>query len=214
MLGKKGINYIGIVCILLFVLYLIYLSIHVKHELSRVVNTNTSEVKALFLKEKIACKSILECNLKPGDILIRRYVTERTYMYDKLLHPFFTHSAFYIGDGKIIEASGTEDNTEDDISIKNLADTDWMNQGIESLVIVRPNTYTTLKDDIERLIHIAEDKNYIFGFEEGNTSCSELIYRNTSDAYKTKVPSDLIITPDYLFQLSIKEGFKIIKINK
>ena len=57
-----------------------------------------------------SCTHISECDLLPGDILIRRYITSRTTVFEHIIHPYFTHSAFYMGNDQIAEAVGSEEN--------------------------------------------------------------------------------------------------------
>lgn len=85
------------------------------------------------------CKTIGDCELLPGDILVRRYITNRTRLFDTLAHPYFTHAAFYLGGGKIVEAVGTENSAEDDIQIAELSNSDWFDAGTENFAIIRPN---------------------------------------------------------------------------
>ncbi|MCX6717437.1 MAG: hypothetical protein NTU76_02060 [Candidatus Taylorbacteria bacterium] len=118
-----------------------------------------------FLSGTISpCRKIADCTLLPGDILIRRYITERTWIFDKFIHPYFTHSAFYLGNDQIVEAVGTEKNPEDEIQIATLSKSDWLDIRVNNFVIIRPKYSTAQLDTInENLKKIAEDPDYKFG---------------------------------------------------
>ena len=160
-----------------------------------------SNIKNIVLK----CQKIIDCDLKSGDILMRRYITDRTRVFDLYLHPYFTHTAFYIGDDKIVEAIGTEDNPKDEIQIATLSRSDWLDRDIERLIVIKPD-YKSKIDGLEHdklshvrssLIQIANDDDYRFGvYGEKRTTCAEMIYRQVFD---DKSQNKTIITPDYLF---------------
>lgn len=170
------------------------------------------------LSTKISlCKKISDCTLLPGDILIRRYITQKTWIMDKLAHPYFTHSAFYLGDDQIVEAVGTEKDPGDEIQIALLSKSDWFYSDVEDFVIIRPK-YTALKLDIIRnnLKKIAEDPDYKFGLPESGykrATCADLIFNQLPSklVINNSNPPE-IITPDYLFSLATKnqDDFKIV----
>jgi len=173
------------------------------------------------LSTKISpCKKIIDCKLVSGDILIRRYITERTWLVDKLAHPYFTHSAFYLGDDQIVEAIGTEKNPKDEIQIATLSKSDWLYSDVKNFVIIRPKYTTEKLETIKRnLKNIAEDPDYKFGLpqqENKRATCADLIFKQLYDANIVNVSSvPRIITPDYLFWLSIQNqrDFEIIGYN-
>ncbi len=153
------------------------------------------------------CTKISDCKLLPGDILIRRYITQRTRLIDKLAHPYFTHSAFYLGNDQIIEAVGTEKNPIDDIQIAKLSTSDWMNTDIESFVIVRPSYSPRQLNSMEiDLQSIAKDPDYIFGLPKlgyKRTTCADLILKELlTENVVTAQKVPWIITPDFLFSLA------------
>lgn len=189
-------------------------ALEAKHQYSRIIKTNRSEIQERFQKEVIYCKDLATCNLKKGDMLIRRHVTKRTYIFNELLNPYFTHTALYIGEGKIVEASGVEYDRKDDISIKNLSETDWLDKDIEALAIIRITGYKEIDfdNDIKKISAIAEDQNHVFGFEKGEISCAELLYRNISYPLFKKVPIEMIVTPDYLFKILTDQGALVVRI--
>jgi len=150
------------------------------------------------------CKKVIECKLLPGDILIRRYITSHTWSFDKFINPYFTHTAFYLGNGYLVEAIGTQKNSEDEIRIVTLEESDWLNTNMDNFVIIRPKNYSLKLDIIENnLKNIAEDADYIFGFpKQGHkrAMCADLIFGQLSDQNIINDPnSPKIITPDYLF---------------
>lgn len=153
------------------------------------------------------CKKIIDCKLLPGDILIRRYITKRTWLVDKLAHPYFTHSAFYLGNDQIVEAVGTEKNPKDDIQVGIFSESDWLNFDVDNFVIIRPKNYSSKLDIIKsNLKNIAEDSDYIFGLPKQGykrATCADLISQqllNGKIIHVSNAPK--IITPDYLFSLT------------
>ena len=198
---------------------------------SKIDSKNNREINTKYLsfdKEEL-CKNIKTCDLHDGDILIRRYVTDKTRLLDRTLHPYYTHMAFYIGDGYIVEANGTEQNKEDDIIKEKINTSDWYDSEIPSFIILRP-TYSKdalVKIDTE-LAAIANDSQYIFGIPNTNDSrdaninnviktnsnknkkqtyCSYIIYDELIK-YKIIIDSgtktnNRFISPDYLFSILI-----------
>lgn len=167
-----------------------------------------------------SCKKIINCKLVAGDILIRRYITERTWLVNKLAHPYFTHSAFYLGNDQIVEAVGTEKNSKDDIQIAILSKSDWLNLDVNNFVIIRPKNYSSKLDTIKsNLKKIVEDQDYIFGLPKQGykkATCADLIFQQLLDEkiiYVSSVPK--IITPDYLFWLATNNpaSFEIVGYN-
>lgn len=166
------------------------------------------------------CRKIADCNLLPGDILIRRYITKRTWLVDKLAHPYFTHTAFYLGDNQLVEAVGTEKNSEDDIQIGILSKSDWLNLDVDNFIIIRPKNYSLKLDVIKsNLKNIAEDSDYIFGLPKQGykkATCADLIFKQLLDENIIHVLNEQkIITPDYLFSVARNNpnDFEIIGFN-
>lgn len=166
---------------------------------------------------KPQCKKVDDCKLLPGDILIRRYITSRTWLVDKLAHPYFTHSAFYLGDDQLVEAVGTEKYPKDDIQIDIFSKSDWLNFDVNNFVIIRPKNYSSKLDAIKTdLKNIAEDQDYIFGLpKEGykRATCANLLFKQLVDKKIITISNKpQIITPDYLFWLAINNpvDFEII----
>ena len=166
------------------------------------------------------CRKIADCTLLPGDILIRRYITERTWIFDKFIHPYFTHSAFYLGNDQIVEAVGTEKNPEDEIQIATLSKSDWLDIRVNNFVIIRPKySIAQLNTVNENLKKIAEDPDYKFGLPKigyKRTTCADLISKQLIDTNIINVSStSKIITPDYLFLLAVNNpvNFNIVGYN-
>jgi hypothetical protein len=169
-----------------------------------VFRLSSTEVYYSLTKTEPQCKKISDCKLLPGDILIRRYITKRTWFFDMLFNPYFTHSAFYIGDDQIVEATGTERNSEDDIKINQLSKSFWFNNDVNNFVVIRPKNYNSKLDTIKNnLKGIANDPEYTFGLSKGNdkkTTCADLIFKQLIDGQLIQIsnkPKE--ITPDYLF---------------
>lgn len=195
----------------------LYLNDQIYRTFIDVFKLSPSQVSSDFSKYQSQCKQIKDCKLEEGDILIRRYITNRTWLIDKLSHPFFTHSAMYLGNDKIIEATGYEQNPKDEIRISNFSQSDWQDEQIESWVIIRAinisNKIVIIKEDLET---IANDPEYRFGFpKEGykRLSCSDLILNPLiSEGIINVINRPEMITPDYLFWLAINNpsDFEII----
>jgi hypothetical protein len=110
------------------------------------------------------CTSIKDCEFMPGDMLIRRYITEDTERFEKVMRPFLTHSTFYIGNGEVVEAVGSKPDIKDEVVKEPLHSTDWMNSDIEKWVIVRPLFIKPHIQEITKsLKDIADDPDYGFG---------------------------------------------------
>lgn len=186
---------------LIFLIFAIYLGHKFYKNIFRLSSIQVSNSVAAI---KPQCKKISDCKLLPGDILIRRYINKRTWLVDKLTHPYFTHSAFYLGDDQIAEAVGTEKNSDDDIQIAILSKSDWLNLDLNNFVIIRPKNYSLKLEIIKsNLKNIVEDSDYIFGLPKQGykkATCADLIFQQLLDQKiicVSNVPK--IITPDYLF---------------
>ena len=202
---------------LLFLIYGLYLG----HEFyNSIFRLSSAQISNSLNNEVPQCKKIIDCKLLSGDILIRRYITKRTWLVDKLAHPYFTHSAFYLGNDQIVEAVGTEKNSKDDIQIGILSKSDWLNFDVDNFVIIRPKNYSLKLDVIKsNLKNIAEDSDYIFGLpKHGNkkATCADLIFQQLLDEKVIRVTNvPKIITPDYLFSVAKNnpDDFEIIGFN-
>ena len=105
---------------------------------TNIFRLSSDQISSSLLGVISQCKKINDCKLLPGDILIRRYITSRTWVFDRFVRPYFTHSAFYIGNDQIIEAVGKEKSPIHDIQIVALSTSDWFDPGIESWVVIIP----------------------------------------------------------------------------
>jgi len=202
---------------LFFLIYGLFLG----HEFyNSIFRLSSAQISNSLNNEVPQCKKIIDCKLLSGDILIRRYITKRTWLVDKLAHPYFTHSAFYLGNDQIVEAVGTEKNSKDDIQIGILSKSDWLNFDVDNFVIIRPKNYSLKLDVIKsNLKNIAEDSDYIFGLpKQGNkkATCADLIFQQLLDENIVHVSNaPKIITPDYLFSVAKNnpDDFEIIGFN-
>lgn len=174
---------------------------------SNIFRLTTSDVHNALDQKISSCVMIGDCKLMPGDILIRRYITSRTWFIDKLASPYYTHSVMYLGDDQIIEAAGTERDPDDDIKVLVFSSSDWMNKDMNDWVVIRPKKIGPVFEIIKKdLISIASDPEYLFGLQENGNKraiCSDLIFRQLSNNnIVSGVNTPNIITPDYLFWLA------------
>lgn len=215
---KKGISHGKLVIITGLVLFLftVYLGSIFYNSIFRI---SYDKVKYDLKNMNVTCHEISECKLLPGDILIRRYVTNRTAIFDKVLNPYFTHSAYYIGNGKIVEAIGNEINDENEIVVNNIYETDWNEKNIDSWVIVRPILEPEYINTINRNLEaIANNPKWRFGLpnqEDTRSTCADLIFNQLTPHFPTITLKPKFITPDYLFYLATQNPklFSIISYN-
>lgn len=201
---KKIINLI--IFIVLFCVLYFAISIYKGYKFyNSVFRLSYEEIIPSLEKTQPTCKKFKDCKLEPGDILIRRYVTTNTNLFNEFLDPYFTHSAIYIGNDEIFEAIGQTSNPEDEIQITKLSKSYWLNEDMNDFVIIRPKNYDGKLDKIIlNLRKIADDPEYRFGpLEEGKkmVSCSDIILKYLIDEeILTNLPeSPDFLTPDYLF---------------
>lgn len=169
---------------------------------------NSAQVVATLQNISQNCTSLENCDLQPGDMLLRRYITSQTALYNVLIHPYFTHSAMYIGNDRIVEAVGIERKQgTNEVQISKLSKSDWMHSGIQSFVVIRPKYPPGALSEIrDSIAHIAEDDNVRFGFSpvhNKSTTCSALIYSELRLGHvidATSTPP--LITPDQLYWLA------------
>lgn len=167
------------------------------------------------------CRSINTCQLQKGDILIRRYVTKRLWLIDKLINPYFTHVAIYAGENRIIEASGVENNRDDDIRSINIKESDWNDKKIEDIIIFRPMfNLDSIEQLVKQIDDTANDQQFRFGLTLNNQnkiSCAELIYLNLikNNLLPPSTKKVQIISPDFLFKSLIdnSKNFSIVLVD-
>lgn len=172
-------------------------------------------------KTASTCQKFSECALVPGDILIRRYVTNTSDLFSKYLNPYFTHSAMYLGQDEVFEALGNTETPENQIKISKLSESDWFDEKMKNFVVVRPiNISDKLYRIDSRLRDIANDPEYVFGlFDETkkSASCSDVILKQLVKEKIVKNSSNLpwAITPDYLFWIAINNSrdFEVVGYN-
>ncbi|TAK57608.1 hypothetical protein EPO17_01485 [Patescibacteria group bacterium] len=211
---KHYLSIIGVFCFLFLILYGFYYYKDIQNNLFRL---SKEQVQESLFQVKSGCESLEGCNLIAGDILIRRYVTERVDLVNRLFHPYFTHTALYLGDGYIVEAIGNERSKADEIKVSKLKETDWLDGGVEKLVIIRPRKYgNKLNTVVDGLKDVANNSEYTFGFSENNdkkVSCADLIFRQLENNGMIEISDKpKIITPDYLFAVLTRnnQDFEIV----
>lgn len=131
-------------------------------------------------------------DIKPGDILFRRY---EGYLDTILMPSFWCHAAIYVGDNNVIQAVGTGVNSED---ILNFCRCD-------SLALYRPSvTYNQIVSALSIAKELVKEKaQYDWKFESENSNfyCSELVdtcYNNIFKNDYNYVLGNNILTPDGL----------------
>jgi hypothetical protein len=135
---------------------------------------------------------------------------------DRVIHPFFTHSAFYLGEDTLVEAVGTEANKADEVRVSRLSTSDWMDDAIDSFVIIRPRytpqQFLVVADNLQK---IAQDQNYRFGLPQMGdhyVSCADLIFSQLlAQRLVSRGEYTGIITPDYLYWVATRApNFQIV----
>ncbi len=220
-MSKNTILKLSLIVIIGTILSFLIFSLYLYHEFyNSIFRLSLDQISNSLSNTVPLCKKIIDCKLLPGDILIRRYITKRTWLVDKFAHPYFTHSAFYLGDDQLVEAVGTEKNSKDDIQIGILSKSDWLNFDVNNFIIIRPKNYSLKLDAIKsNLINIAEDSDYIFGLPKQGykkATCADLIFKQLFDENIIHVSNaPKIITPDYLFSVAVNNpnDFEIIGFN-
>lgn len=196
----------GIVVMVLFIFLLVFfvlLKAYIFY--SSVFVLSYDQVEKYMDTKPNQCKKLVDCKLLPGDIIIRRYVTKVSELFDETLNPYFTHSAVYLGNGELFEAVGNYTTPENQIVISKLSESAWYNQDMKNFVVIRPkNYYGKLDYTISGLTNIANDPEYVFGplnETKKTASCSDIILKYLVDdkIVRNSYINPPIITPDYLF---------------
>jgi hypothetical protein len=216
-------KYLKITLILLVIICLFLLSGWYKNKkLYNSVFRLTKEELVGYTKDvPVQCRKFSNCKLMPGDILIRRYVTQKTQLLDQFFHLYFTHAAVYLGNDELFEVIGGDETPQDQIIVMPLNKSRWINEDMSNFVIIRPkNDAAHIDSVITNLRKIAADPDYVFGLaENGNkkTSCGDIIVKVFSSEGMIKDMHDepKIITPDYLFLVTQRDktNFEIIGYN-
>lgn len=147
--------------------------------------------------------------LRTGDILFRRRAKPDAILMYKVAGLFFTHSAMYCGDGKIVEAAGWRAVRSKEIRVLTAAIKEWAD-GAETTLILR-NTQKSHTKMCKNLLHIAADNNHKYGFNPAKRmySCVSLIYSQLNP-HMRPIFRNNFMTPDYLFEYLLKNGYKIV----
>lgn len=202
---KKIFLILLIICFVLILL--ISLTNIYKKTYKNIFRLSKKQVADSLITTAPKCTKIKDCQLLPGDILIERYITNRTKNFDRFANPYYTHSGFYIGKDQIVEASGTEKNKQDEILIRTFSQSDWVNF-VTDFVIIRPkyNSENQLSMIMNNLVEIANDTEYRFGLPEKNkksATCADLIVKQlVNNNVLANIDQKIIVTPDYLFWLA------------
>lgn len=80
-------------------------------------------------------------DLKKGDILIRRYINKNTLLPTLIFKTYFTHTAFYDGDGMIYQAVGDNLHKAKEISTSRLEDSDFADLHQAELLLVLDHNF-------------------------------------------------------------------------
>lgn len=210
MIKRKNIL-LSLLVIFLIALLLIILALSYKKFYNDIFRLSQESVINSLSQQTSSCPNIKNCQLLSGDILIRRHITQKTQLLDKVFNPYFTHSAYYLGEGQIIEAVGQEKNKADEIIISELINTDWVDTDIETWVIIRPKKITPALSEVinNNFKTIANDPNYRFGTPKNHnkkTTCADLIYQQLiqQNIIEGLAPPNYI-TPDYLYSIVVNK---------
>mgnify|MGYP002631705118 CR=1 FL=1 len=147
-----------------------------------------------------------DCDLQPGDILLRRYVTKDSWLTNTGVGIYFTHAGFYLGNDQTVEAHGREKDHKDDIRTDVFSTSMWAQDDIQNWAVIRPKKYGTKISAVKNnLISLANDPNYVFGIPRTGykrVMCADFIFNELlRQNMVTSHDAPKIITPDYLFQL-------------
>ncbi len=206
---KKLFTIAVVTLIPLFILLLIATHVYSRWQ-SNIFTISKSEVLHIVSDFESECDYFNECHLIPGDILLRKLSTSRTRFLESFADIYFTHTAMYIGDGKIIEAIGRERIASEEIQTIILTDSDWATETLATWAIIRPNYTPALQTAvITTLKKIATNDAYRFGFyspENKRFSCADLLLHQLHEnGVISEIDFSQIITPDYLFWLATEK---------
>ncbi len=198
------------VCFLLIAVFLMCAIglLRMIHEFS-VTTLSAEQVSQRVSSIPSECSDLRRCRLERGDILMRRHITKKTLLFERITQSYFTHAAVYLGAGMIVQAKGSESNASDEIMVESLESSDWMTDSLEGWVVIRPHDYVQedLDRAVDRMRQMADDDRYTFGIRLSDddqlhaTSCADLIFRQYRLAglvSDNDMPFN--VSPDYLFQ--------------
>lgn len=215
----KKISKIILIIILILILIVCFLLYRGNKFYDSIFRLTPEQVRNSLDINESECKKLSECELQPGDILIRRYVTPVTEIAYITLDPYFTHSAVYLGNDELFEALGNYETPENQVMVTKLSESDWFYEDMRHFVIVRPkSTEEKIENFISKLRAIADDNEYVFGpLKDGRktVTCSDIIlkYIEEDGLVSKKAENPKYISPDYLFWIT-KNNEADFEINK
>jgi hypothetical protein len=201
---KKIFVYLAIFLVLI-VLLIVIKTVHY-------ARTNTfrllpAEVSQILSGKTSSCLKMKDCNLQPGDILLRKYVTKDSWLTDTVVGIHFTHLGFYLGNDQTVEAHGKEKDHKDDIRTDIFSTSMWAQDDIQDWVVIRPKKYGSKINAVKNnLLSIANDPNYVFGIPRTGfkrVMCADFIFDElVKQNIVTSQGASKIITPDYLLSVA------------
>jgi hypothetical protein len=217
---RKFLKIIGIIFLIIFIGIGVFLFRGYKFYKS-IFRLSYEQINKSLEETPAECKKLSDCKLLPGDILIRRYITNTSDLFSKTLDPYFTHSALYLGNDELFEALGNDQTPENQIQITKLSQRDWLDKEMVNFVVIRPKDYHGKLDEISKNLRaIANDPEYVFGMlneEKKTVSCSDIIlkYLVENNIIGNLPDKPQIIPPDYLFFATQRDNsdFQVIGYN-
>jgi hypothetical protein len=165
------------------------------------------EVYQMLGDKTSRCTKMKDCDLQPGDILLRRYVTKDSWLTNTAVGINFTHVGFYLGNDQTVEAHGREKNHKDDIRTDVFSTSMWAQDDIQNWAVIRPKKYGEKINEMKsNLISLANDPNYVFGIPRTGykrVMCADFIFNELlRQKMVTSHDAPKIITPDYLLLIA------------
>lgn len=196
-----------VLAVLLFFSLLAWLLMWMRHT-PKIFRLTQAEVHDRLHSAKLRgnTKSI---TLRAGDILFRRRAKPDAILMYKAAGLFFTHSAIYCGDGRIVEAAGWRPVRSKEIRVLTASIKDWAD-GAEVTLVLRNSSKSHL-EMCSNLLRIAADGNHKYGFNPAKRSysCVSLIYSQLHPNMRSIFRNNFM-TPDYLLEYLLKNGYKIV----
>lgn len=173
---------------------------------NEVFRLSADEAATLLESRPTVCNTPTTCSLQAGDILVRRHITRKTRPAALYYQAHFTHAAFMISNTLLVESSGRERDSKDEVRILSLAGSDWGTENMEDVVVFRPTYYTdSLSRITEHLKSSASNPLLRFGFPKkgpGYETCVSLILTPlTKEGIIPKQQLEDKVSPDRLVQL-------------
>lgn len=211
----KSICFIGSVLAILF----LYLSLKVVSNLVYVIDSKL--LNNLSKSNGFICNNVSKidkCELHSGDILLLRYINQNTLWLRILGNPYFVHAAMVTDDNRIIESPGFG-NLQADIREIQIENSDWLDDRVESWVIIRPKIDVLRKQYLVDMARQIQLSNVKFGLTSDNKSnkiinCSQFIWQiyYKNGLMQDTTTANQIISPDYLLLEAINnsDSFEIV----